>query len=81
MKPHECSNLNNCSGGDYCANCSHGLWYGEVYAKGRRWAFEFSLYGGVWMIDQKGKPLEKQPAEDHPVWVEWEKWNEEREAE
>lgn len=72
--PALCTSLYNCDGGDYCGECSHGRYYGNVSAGGRKWTFEFSHRFGPVFTKKDGDPKKVQPSEKHPVWDEWQKW-------
>lgn len=73
---HSCSSLRCAPPKNHCRECSHALYFGEVYARGRRWPFEYSPVFGVFFTRiSDGEPKAVQPAEDHPVWVAWGEWH------
>lgn len=78
--PNYCSSI-HCNGNldhDYCINgCSHALWVDILVVDGKKWPFEFSKRFGPVFLTKDGEPKVNQPAERHPVWVEFEKWEKE----
>jgi len=76
VMPDECTSLSGCQGGSHCMHCSHALYFGEVYARGRRWPFEFSpLFGVFFTRTSDGEPKALQPSPEHPVWDAWGEWH------
>ena len=77
--PDSCSSLRCVPPQQHCRECSHALFFGEVYARGRRWPFEFSpMFGVIFTRIGDGEPKALQPAEDHPVWGAWSAWHKAR---
>lgn len=79
ITPDGCSSTRCSPPKAHCMQCSHAVFYGEVYANGRRWPFEFSPMFGVFFTRiSDGEPKAVQPNESHPVWDAWEKWHKDR---
>jgi len=74
INPDLCTSLSSCQGGDYCRECSHSLFFGEVFVNDKKWTFEFSPQFGPMFTNKDGEPKKVQPAEKNPVWDEFQKW-------
>lgn len=74
MKPDICTSL-HCEdlGCDYCKECSHAIFKGEVQTN-KTHTFEFNPQYGVTFTKKNGSPKAVQPAEKNPVWNKWEEW-------
>ncbi len=59
---------------DHCRECSHALYLGEMRVSGLKWSFEFSPMFGVTFVRRDGTSRFHQPKEDSEVWVEWQRW-------
>lgn len=68
----------NCSDNldkDYCTNgCSHALWMDTLIVNGKKWLFEYNPRFGPVFLRKDGEHKVHQPGEKHPVWKEFEKW-------
>lgn len=76
-EPDICTSI-MCSsyGCDYCAECSHGLYFGEGEDRnGKLWKWEFNLFYGPVFLRKDGEPLKRQPCdENHPAWAPFKRW-------
>jgi hypothetical protein len=70
-----CTSFTDCDGGDYCKDCSHGVYLGEVFVNGKKWKFEFNRWFGPLFLRKDGEPRVRQPDTRNPVWSEFEKWH------
>ena len=72
--PDICTSLNNCTGGDYCKQCSHALFIDKIKIKNRTYKFEFNQRYGVTFLKKNDKPSSIYLSEKHPFWAEFQKW-------
>ena len=79
VMPDICTSLNNCACGDYCKQCSHGLFIHKIRIKNKIYRFEFNQRFGVTFINKDGGVSKIQITnENHPFWIEFQKWYDEK---
>ncbi len=62
----------------YCRDCSHALFNGKIKVGKTTYLFEFSPQFGPRFVTKTGEERKKTPGEDHPFWVEFKKWHNEK---
>ena len=77
MNPDACTSFDCLQFGcDYCAKCSHALFFGEGIApNGKVWMWEFSPYFGPRFMRKDGNELKRQPPGRNKIaWKLFEDW-------